>query len=360
MIPFSEQSDHSRSDRSTVRPSTALSRQQSSPRFWLLLVGGSIALHLLLIRWVGAMIQPSSRSAALPVDLISLPATSQAVSPRRIAAQSRQTVSPVPATVTGSHGVSQAQATFVPLRPPNRAIAEFIASGLAARKADRILAPAVKAPQPSAQPRLPQPETSPQPVAAQFSPPQLPSAAMSDPMAPRALSPISNSLPTHALVQSSPSPTPTPIPLASQPISQPVPDLSQPQPRPSPLLSQAEAIPTQIPSYLTANLTTLVPPVSQLEQPAQPQLNVRRFLTNSQLPPCTVTPEVLYFLGKTVAMRVTTNTNGQVMQTVTEESSQNLAYDELATCLVRNWDFKPATAQPTASRLFVWITIDHG
>ena len=61
-------------------------------------------------------------------------------------------------------------------------------------------------------------------------------------------------------------------------------------------------------------------------------------------------------------MRVTTDAEGQVMQTVTEKSSQNLAYDELASCLVKNWSFKPAIAhgQPAKSDgLVVQITIDR-
>jgi TonB family protein len=171
--------------------------------------------------------------------------------------------------------------------------------------------------------------------------------------------------------------------IASQRITLPVPDLSQPSASNEQLEATAAADQTLVPNYLTANLTavslsddhgaddqrvdSVENPVAEsveadIEQSAQPQIEMQRFLTNSQLPPCAVTPEAVYFLGKTVAMRVTTDAEGQVMQTVTEKSSQNLAYDELASCLVKNWSFKPAIAhgQPAKSDgLVVQITIDR-
>jgi outer membrane biosynthesis protein TonB len=78
---------------------------------------------------------------------------------------------------------------------------------------------------------------------------------------------------------------------------------------------------------------------------------------------CPVKPEVIQFLGKTVVMEVGTDVKGKVVNTVMQESSHSLAYDELAICLVKHWGFEPAIAQsePVANDgLIVRITIDRG
>ena len=71
MMQFRQQSGRSVPE----QPSRiGLQSQTSGLRFWLFLVGGSILLHLLLIRWVGAMVGSHvSPAAAMPVDLIQLP-----------------------------------------------------------------------------------------------------------------------------------------------------------------------------------------------------------------------------------------------------------------------------------------------
>lgn len=172
--------------------------------------------------------------------------------------------------------------------------------------------------------------------------------------------------------QASPEITPIePIPVTPSPaliteaIEVPIPDVSGELP-----LSQDSTLSTQvteqvtIPSQLTASLTaTPLPPESSqvLDEVAQPTSEVQTFSARSATAPCPVAPEAVPFLGKTVAMQVITDEKGKVIRTITQESSQSFAYDQLATCLVKNWDFEPAIArgQPvTDDGLVVRITID--
>jgi outer membrane biosynthesis protein TonB len=118
-----------------------------------------------------------------------------------------------------------------------------------------------------------------------------------------------------------------------------------------------------VPVSLTASLTTDAAPLDTNQplpdETAQPKTEVKRISGRS---PCRVTPEVVRFLGKTVALQVATDETGQVVETVTQESSENPAYDRLATCLVENWEFSPAIAQGEAvanDGLVVRITIDR-
>lgn len=352
-------------------------------RFWLLFVGGSLLLHLLLLRWVGAALRPNPKLAAVPIDLISLPLRSDR---EKLATSPGKASSTLPATQPrairvaaplaaqySAEGALEGQTLLLPLSRPDQAVAKpsvpvQTASRRFAKVTPAVTAPAAATPaqalsQDLLQPPGPQPPIT-QPVQRRRQPDRPPETQQPLHLPP----PLPSADLAQQPVPSSPSPTAIPL-IASQPILLPVPNLSQPQSG----LQTTSTAQTQVPSHLTANLTTsTLPPLGRPEQPIQPQVSVRRFMTNSQLPPCAVTPEVLYFLGKTVAMRVATDTAGQVVQMVTEESSQNLAYDDLATCLVRNWDFKPAVAknqapvspaesspEATSPGILVWITIDR-
>lgn len=116
-----------------------------------------------------------------------------------------------------------------------------------------------------------------------------------------------------------------------------------------------------VPSHFTASLTATALPSDGVmpDEAAQPATDVKRV---SRTFPCRVTPEVMQFLGKTVALQVETDATGQVINTTTQESSQSPAYDQLAVCLVKTWEFRPAIARGEAvanDGLVVRITIDR-
>jgi TonB family protein len=176
--------------------------------------------------------------------------------------------------------------------------------------------------------------------------------------------------------ESSPIPIPSPIPAATpsplitpQRIDVPIPDVTGTLPIPADGAEDLSAVVTNqvtIPSHLTASLTTDSLPTedsqTELDEAAQPKTEVQTFSSNPTRSPCVVTPEAVQFLGKTVAMQVATDETGKVVDTVTQESSDSRAYDELATCLVKNWSFEPAIArgEPVANDgLVVRITIDR-
>jgi TonB family protein len=374
---FSQQSDRSASEQTSI----ALRSQRPNLWLWLFLVSGSGMLHLLLICWVGAVIQPKLQPDAAPIDLVHLPdpapaqsrAQSRAQSPARLevanpTADHTAAQIPLQTAITSTN----TQPGSIPvlssaLEQPQRAVAPALSSSLPQRQLAAVF------PKPSPTPS-PMPQPSPARVsAAPIAPIPSPSPSLSpSPVAPTP-APEAALLPTptaNASAEDLAAAQPITQPI-TQPIPLPVPDLSQQPNQPSNQqpdeLPAAVAIdPIQVPSYLTASLTSS--PVaasladSSLGQPAQPQVEVQRFPTNAQIPPCTVTPEAMYFLGQPVTMRVLTDASGQVVQAITQKSSHNLAYDELATCLVQNWSFQPATAQgqPVADdRLIVQLRVDR-
>ncbi len=149
--------------------------------------------------------------------------------------------------------------------------------------------------------------------------------------------------------------------IITQPIDVPIPPGVEAGPTSSPEVAN---IPQRVlvPSHFTASLTATALPSETSPTPdetAQPAIEVKRV---SRTFPCRVTPEVMQFLGKTVALQVATDASGQVINTATQESSDSLAYDQLATCLVKTWEFRPAIAQGRAvanDGLVVRITIDR-
>lgn len=73
-------------------------------------------------------------------------------------------------------------------------------------------------------------------------------------------------------------------------------------------------------------------------------------------------PEILQSLGVKVALQISTDISGQVIQIAAQVPSRNVAYNELARCLVQHWDFVPAeeAGEPVPSNaLRVWVTIDR-
>jgi TonB family protein len=341
---------------------------------WLLLGSGSILAHLLVIYSVSsiatlAQLSSEPETAVTPVDWVELPADSETVTaiPANQPAQSSTTVAS--AEPTGA----------APVRPietqSNHTVSQGDASGdigivSAAPKASPTKPAAASKPPRTAPQANSQaaPPTSNQPAPAQTTqtaPNPTHPAAVPSPIPPSPHLAMANRQLESPII-SSPSPSPSPL-ITTEQIDVPIPDVSQtwtpPEASPSPAITQAVVIP----SYLTASLTTDPLPLPDPADPApvdeavQPTITSRIFSSNPSLSPCPVPQEAIAFLGQTVVLQVQADETGQVVETVTQTSSQNAAYDELATCLVKTWKFRPAVTQgqAVANGLLVHITIDR-
>lgn len=335
-------------------------RSTDSPWLWFLITGGSVLAHLCFIYWVGAStLQARLGSVSenvTPVDFVELPASDPAESVKLVAPKSAvaSTSQPAPKAAKAAPPAqpaidsNQIQLGAVPATPPPKA-------------AVREQSEAIPSASPSVKPQAATPQTPPDavmppPVTAARSP-----STSDDPST--SPSPVNDTI----LPPTTSSPSPSPL-IVTEAINVPVPDVSGSLPLPQEEGNNLSAIVTNrvtIPSHLTASLTTASVPLEdpiELDEAARPKTIVQRFSSNPTVSPCKVTPEAVQFLGKTVAMQVITNETGQVIDTVTHESSQSSEYDDLATCLVENWSFEPAIArgEPVMNDgLIVRITIDR-
>jgi len=101
---------------------------------------------------------------------------------------------------------------------------------------------------------------------------------------------------------------------------------------------------------------------------ARPLNSSTSFLPNPSVSACQITPDVLNRTGTPIALKMTTDEQGGVMNVEVYQSSGSLDYDQLAVCLVKEWNFAPATVlnasetqrQAIASdELLITITIDR-
>lgn len=362
-----------------AQAATSRKRQTRSPGFWLFLAGGSVLLHLILIGLVeGLSYRPPLQGAAetvLPVDWVELPdsvlSSSAAVTSSAITPGSTAVITPTADLAQFTEAGSEAalnNSAAIPSLPSQegestRANAEFVAPVA-------VSAPASVVPPNFAAIEEVEPETLAAPTEKEVDQTPLPSPAPTNsPQAEQtsrqlqATQPPDN--PSQPFeIEERPIPLPQPSPLiATQPIDVPVPDVMETLPPEAEKDMGTVTEQIAVPSELTASLTTALPEASDppLDEAAYPKQEVQTFAANSTSSPCMMSPEAVPFLGKTVAMQVMTDESGQVVDTVTQESSQSTAYDELATCLVKNWDFEPAIAQgqPVATDgLVVRITIE--
>jgi TonB family protein len=335
--------------RSTARP--------AEPRwFWVALMGGSIALHLvavaLILPFVGRATIKSDAIEATPVDFVQLPST-----PSPISAPAK-TSPPPPAEKAAQPASLPSGISAVPTLPPARSPVQT--------PEPSVEPPAIEPP-PSAPPENQSENQSPQPSAAQ-------------PAATPAITPPSPTLPS--LPQTPPSPTPQPSPSAplvsTVPIDQAVPDVSQVLPIPSADPSQLAPVQTSReaqPIKLVASLQAADIPPAQLETPppdtiAQPTeiadgVSRYSFVADPKVSSCIPDAAAASAIGSgtQVPIQVSTDALGKVMEATLLQPSQNPSYDQLATCLVNNWSFQPAIAAglPVPSKaLVVLVTIDRG
>lgn len=324
---------------------------RTSPGRWLLLGAGSVLVHLLLIYRLGDLqtlgqLDAASEPSATPVELIDLPAPevvpSVSAQPSAQSATAEPAINPAEAPLNSAANSSRASGSIGIVSADSNPLSQPPVTPPPPRAA---VAPATPGADQPAVTQTPQPSIPPDPAPAA---PDSPHLAMAD----RQAEPIAT-----------PSPSPSPL-ITTEQIDVPIPDVSQPW---TPPASPSPAGIPAIPRYLTASLTTDPLPVTTEVKPdsaevaAQPTATSRIFSSNPALSPCPVRREAIAVLGQTVALQVKTDELGQVTETVTQTSSQNAAYDELATCLVKSWKFQPATVQgqAVANGLLVHITIDR-
>jgi len=110
--------------------------------------------------------------------------------------------------------------------------------------------------------------------------------------------------------------------------------------------ANSEAAPVGVTLNL-ANSSRVAPrgdePVETLEV-ARANNSSTNFLPDPSASACQVTPDVLNRAGTPIALQVTTDEQGQVLDVSVHQSSGSLDYDQLAVCLVKEqWQFEPAT-----------------
>lgn len=120
-----------------------------------------------------------------------------------------------------------------------------------------------------------------------------------------------------------------------------------------------------IPASFSATLT--VAPAPEPEGVVAPVLQDEPTkVFQSQVSRCVLHPEALHSFGQSVVLQIEVDAAGQVVTPVqVANSSQNDRYDQLAQCVVQEWQFKPAmTTQasqklPVAGQLTVQVAIAH-
>lgn len=291
---------------------------------------GSIALHALLV----AITFPFWHRLTLQNRLVS----AQPIALQFVELPEENPADPLPSTTPVSPGLTSPS----PASPPANPVPSPNPSGLG-------FTAATPSPVPTSPAR--DPEQLEPFITSSSSPPPLPTALPSPVSAPDRALPLDASTPT----PTEPSPTAPNFPTI--PIDVPIPDLSEQLPTESvdpSSLARTGIDPEATPLMLVASLT--VEPIPDLlattESIATPRDGVtRQEVADSVSAPCVgaVTPDAVRALGTTVAVQATTDANGQVVQTLVRESSQNPAYDQLIQCVAQHWNLQPATIAGVAS-----------
>ncbi|MBD3881687.1 TonB family protein [Phormidium tenue FACHB-886] len=370
---------------------TRSTRRPAEPGWlWFLLVGGSVAAHLLavalILPFVGRAAPREAAIDAAPVDFVELPANPAPVETVAKPVEPAPTTAPPPTQAAPPTEVAPSDISVVlpstppaidPAPPEPNAPASAVASPAPESPTPESPTPESPAPE-SPAPTEPMPPAETQPPEPQPTEPQ--SAATQPTETPPAETQSPEPQPTAA---AQPSTLPTePQPAAplivTERIDRAVPDVSETlpiDPTPPTPLAQVNTDREAQPITLVASLQAADVPPEQLETPppdtiAQPGdvvdgISRRSFVSDPQASACI--PDVASIpaigSGAQVAVQVGTDAAGQVVETAVLQPSQNPAYDQLAVCLVEQWSFQPATAQgqPVPSRaLVVWVRIDRG
>lgn len=338
--------------------------------FWLALLGGSAAVHLLgVVVAFPLMARLSPRQQAIEstsIEFIELPSAAPAKPPA---------IAPT--------------AEAPPASTPPKAISEQVIPEQAIPEQAIAIAPMVPAPVAPAVPAPPQPESqqpNPPPEAStlpgtQNIPPNV-QPALPDQTSQQVASSVPSSQPGATSgpqigltrIDRPPPDVSEVLTLPSdRPPAQSVGNLAPPDPQ-NTQLDQVGAQQKAEPVKLVASLQVAAVPPEEAETPlpdviAQPKNTVDgissyTFAADPTISPCVPDAEAAESIGSgaSVDLQVSTDAQGQVLDTALRQSSQNPGYDRLAICLVKNWEYEPAIAQgqPVPSKaLIVRATINR-
>lgn len=313
--------------------------------------------------------QPTVNEAVLPNDISFAPEPSPTISPLLLPTPE---VAPAPES-------SPDPSTEISPSPEIRAETPFETAAVPPQPGSLPL-PVLPSSDPQPPPQLPEPQQTPETAPEALRPEApVPEATVPEPSTPEASTP-ETPLETNSDRPQSDSPStespstettatalpPSPDPLAPQPgnppsdpalqttaINIPVPDVSEaiaaaPSTVDADNLGSAnsEAAPIGVTLNL-ANSSRVAPrgdePVETLEV-ARATNSSTNFLPDPSASACQVTPDVLNRAGTPIALQVTTDEQGKVLDVSVHQSSGSLDYDQLAVCLVKEqWQFEPAT-----------------
>jgi TonB family protein len=350
--------------------------ESESPLLWLSLAAGSIAFHLilLLITLPLAVRLSAQQQSQEPtaIDLVELPPeTAPSTLTEAPPAESRPEAAPasVPEATEPAAEPSPAPAQPEPPVEPDAPIFPPLSQTPLTPAPLPSNSPTPIPPSPSPRPReIPSPSPSPEPP----DPEPSPSPEPSRPVAP---SPAPPDPETDPAPQPNPEPDPDPADALPDLPAPPIENgsesgLDEPT---SPSDSESEldlpdvAISDEVtPANWTANLLNVgtIPasedPTDIPEQPAIPNGDSLTVTADPLTSSCDAEPEAYQFFGQPVELQVAIDETGQIFDKVQiRQSSGNSAYDDLAACLIREWEFTPAVSggQPIASNLVIVITI---
>lgn len=391
-------------------------RHSDPPGMWAKLLAGSVVFHVLLFAslrgYVVRISTPTSTNTDIAIELVEeAPEATTATEP---------SIDSLPVQEPSTDSVVEAPAEPAPDSEDAIAIAPDTLTSAPQNSALPEPAPSLPAttpvpnldPQssgdrstalPFSPPTLPPPSnippaTPPQPPV--NPPPTIPPAPLAtpNPVAP----PIASPTPSPSPVPSEPSPVPTPP--ATPPSSEPVPSegaiatqpdspdnggiptlqgvplpeppvpadsgevATNPNPDSSVPLEQAPVESEATPAGFTASIVNVSSPTDVPDvpaYPAQPKASSEQFLADAASSACLLTPDSANYFGQSVALRITVDDQGRVLEDATQvrQPSGSGDYDQLAICVINGWQFSPAFNRtdsgdsPVFSNLDVSLTI---
>jgi len=339
-------------------------RPAESPRFWITLLAGSLLVNL-----VAALAFQATLQQLKPLNLAFAPIAVEFVAPAGKQTTSTP-ASPKPQT-TFAPKAAAAPAAQTP--PPSQAPlpGTSATSAIAVPPATTVAPPATE---PEAEPTD---ELADDPPKTKRSAPTQPATESSAPETEQRPNPEPTPPANTQASGTAPTPPmPPTTPLETGPVQSGrllpgvpvVPDPERNQVAEDPIRPTRPQVISQnpVPAKFFATLTiAAVPPTPDpVEAPVLQDEPTKTFL--SQASHCTLHPDALHSFGQPVVLQIEINPKGQVVAPVqVRSSSQNDRYDQLAQCVVREWQFKPAmTTQaeqviPVSGRLTVELAIAH-
>lgn len=296
-------------------------RHRDPPTLWVSLISSSVVVHgllLLVLLPLSVRLNPTPQSSlsAVPIDLVELepaPSATDVIPPPDVAS-----VTPAPDSAPPN-----------PIAPAPDPVSSSVPTPVA-----------TPFPRAIASPETPRPIAPPEPI-----PPSIP--------APPAPTTPESSAPVTPAADATPSPTLPPPPSVSAP--------GTPNPLPAPDAVGEPAMPEvginteTAPTNLVANIVGVdsIPVDEAYDTPQvlpSPVSTIQRFTPDPTLSDpfnpnaCALDPDSQRDLGQEVALQLVVQSDGQVVDAIAREQGTNLnpAYVELATCLVKTWQFNPA------------------